>query len=96
MDVLVTYDIDTTTKSGARRLAKVAHVCESFGTRVQDSVFECQLSPIALQRLIDALRSKIDTQADSVHIYRFEGSLAAGRISLGRTIEHELGDAWIV
>jgi len=34
MDVLVTYDIDTHTRDGEARLARVAKVCERYGTRV--------------------------------------------------------------
>ncbi|HLH69935.1 MAG TPA: CRISPR-associated endonuclease Cas2 [Candidatus Dormibacteraeota bacterium] len=96
MDVLITYDIDTTTPAGARRLQRVAHLCESYGQRVQDSVFECRLSAAALQRLIVELGSRIDVRFDSVNLYRFEGSLAAARTSLGRHVEHELGRPWVL
>ncbi len=96
MDLLVTYDIDTTTPAGVRRLLRVAQVCESYGQRVQDSVFECRLSPAALQRLMVELRSIIVVETDSANLYRFEGSLAAARISLGRRVEHELGRPWIL
>lgn len=95
MDVLVTYDIDTGNQEGIKRLLRVAHVCESYGQRVQDSVFECRLSSSALQRLIVDLRSRIDIRLDSVNLYRFEGSMAAARTCLGRGIEHELGWPWI-
>ena len=43
MFVLVTYDVSTTLKAGQRRLRRVARACEDFGTRVQKSVFECQV-----------------------------------------------------
>jgi CRISPR-associated protein Cas2 len=95
MDVLITYDIETVTLEGVRRLARVAHICESYGQRVQDSVFECRLSPAALQRLVVELRSALDVTADSANLYRFDGSLVAARISLGRRPEHELGRPWI-
>ncbi|MHB8245554.1 MAG: CRISPR-associated endonuclease Cas2 [Acidimicrobiales bacterium] len=64
MDVLLTYDIDTTTRAGARRLARVAKVCEGFGVRVQLSVFECRLSPAALVRLTGELAEIIDPKTD--------------------------------
>lgn len=41
MMVIVSYDVSTTTKDGRRRLRKVARICEDFGQRVQNSVFEC-------------------------------------------------------
>ncbi len=41
MLVLVTYDVNTETAAGRRRLRKVAKVCVDYGQRVQNSVFEC-------------------------------------------------------
>ena len=45
MMVLVTYDVDTTTPAGKRRLRHVAKICENHGQRVQFSVFECLVDP---------------------------------------------------
>lgn len=96
MDVLVTYDVETTTKAGVRRLGRVARTCERYGVRVQDSVFECRLSPTRLQRLIVDLRAEISPREDSVHLYRFPGALRAVRHSLGRVVDHHPGEAWIL
>lgn len=41
MYILVTYDVDTTSKEGARRLRCVTKACLDYGQRVQNSVFEC-------------------------------------------------------
>ncbi len=49
IDVLVTYDMDTTTKAGRSRLRKVAQVCKNFGQRVQFSVFELSVSLAQLE-----------------------------------------------
>ena len=43
MFILVCYDVETLTKEGKRRLRKVAKHCESYGQRVQHSVFECKM-----------------------------------------------------
>jgi CRISPR associated protein Cas2 len=40
MEYLIAYDVDTTTADGQRRLRKIAKVCEGYGHRVQQSVFE--------------------------------------------------------
>ena len=96
MDVLLTYDIETTTRAGARRLARVAKVCEGFGVRVQLSVFECRLSPAALIRLTGELAEIIDPKTDSVHIYRFDGPLADARTSLGRSPHRDPGQHWLL
>lgn len=92
----MTYDIDTTTPEGARRLTRVAHACEAYGLRVQYSVFECRLSAVKLERLMAALDDIIDSNVDSVNFYRFDGSLRAARLSFGRPKGHGLGDPWIV
>jgi CRISPR-associated protein Cas2 len=43
MFVLITYDVNTETAAGKKRLNKIAKKCESYGQRVQNSVFECIL-----------------------------------------------------
>lgn len=96
MDVLVTYDINTQTPEGERRLARVAAVCERYGVRAQYSVFECRLSETGLQRLWMELAEVIDHRMDSVNFYRFPGELAASRETLGRRKSPDLGRPWII
>ncbi|MFO7281722.1 MAG: CRISPR-associated endonuclease Cas2 [Thermoanaerobacterales bacterium] len=96
MDVLVTYDVSTTSPAGERRLARVAAVCERYGTRVQYSVFECRLTSTALERLVGELLDEIDPEVDSVRIYRFPGDLTASCTTLGRPRDRALGDPWII
>jgi CRISPR-associated protein Cas2 len=96
MDVLVTYDIDTTTQAGERRLVRVARICEGFGVRAQYSVFECRLSTVGLARLVVQLEDEIDRATDSINLYRFAGTIPEARISLGRAKSHELGQPWIL
>ena len=45
MMVLITYDVSTESEGGKRRLRRVARQCENFGQRVQNSVFECLVTP---------------------------------------------------
>ena len=45
MYVLVTYDIQTTTPEGRRRLRHTAKACLDYGQRVQFSVFELKVDP---------------------------------------------------
>ena len=45
MLVLVSYDVETSSEGGARRLRRVARACRDYGQRVQFSVFECELEP---------------------------------------------------
>lgn len=46
MMVLITYDVNTTTAEGRKRLRKVAQHCMNYGQRVQNSVFECLLEAL--------------------------------------------------
>ena len=43
MLVLITYDVNTETEAGKRRLRKVAKQCVNYERRVQNSVFECEM-----------------------------------------------------
>ena len=69
MYILVTYDVDTTDKSGQRRLRRVAKVCLDYGQRVQNSVFECELTEVQLCILKDRIKEIIDNSLDSIRIY---------------------------
>jgi len=73
MMVLITYDVKTETAEGRTRLRKVAKVCENFGQRVQNSVFECLLDPVQWTILRNALIEVIDQKEDSLRFY-FLGS----------------------
>lgn len=69
MYILITYDVSTETKEGQRRLRQVARVCENVGQRVQNSVFECELSPAKFVETKAALLKIIDTEQDNLRIY---------------------------
>jgi CRISPR-associated protein Cas2 len=68
MMVVVSYDVSKD-ENGARRLRKVAKTCESFGQRVQYSVFECLIEPQQLTALKHRLRLLIDDELDSLRFY---------------------------
>jgi CRISPR-associated protein Cas2 len=73
MFVLVTYDVATTTREGRKRLRQVAKACVSFGQRVQNSVFECQIDPTQFARLKLQLLDIYKAEEDSLRFY-FLGS----------------------
>lgn len=70
MFLVVTYDVNTTQPDGARRLRSVAKICERYGMRVQNSVFEVLVDGAQLVVLKEALKNAIDMQQDSVRFYR--------------------------
>lgn len=69
MFVLITYDVNITTKDGAKRLRNVAKECVNHGKRVQNSVFECLLTEAQFIKLKSCLESMIDQKQDSVRFY---------------------------
>lgn len=74
MMLVVTYDVNTTEAAGAKRLRKVAKVCERYGVRVQNSVFEVLVDAAELVVLKSALSDIIDKRNDSVRFYRLGNS----------------------
>jgi len=73
MMVLVTYDVNTETKEGKKRLRHVAKACQNVGQRVQKSVFECLVDPAQWTALKIKLLDLIDHETDSLRFY-FLGS----------------------
>lgn len=69
MLVLVTYDVSTETAAGKARLRRVAKQCVNYGTRVQNSVFECIVDNAQMIRLKSILTSIIDENVDSLRFY---------------------------
>ncbi len=69
MLVLVTYDVNTETGAGRKRLRKVAKECERYGQRVQNSVFECVLDAGQCKILKSTLVDIIDEDKDSLRFY---------------------------
>ena len=80
MLVLITYDVNTTTSAGRRRLRMVAKKCVAHGTRVQNSVFECVLDNSQYKLLKHELEQLIDTSCDSLRFYtlgnNYQGKVA--------------------
>ena len=70
MDILVTYDVNTETKEGRRRLRKVAEACKDYGQRVQYSVFECRVNEMQYETFQARLLKIINPNTDSIRFYR--------------------------
>lgn len=85
--LIVSYDIPSN-----RRRYKVMKTLEGFGTRVQYSVFECNLKPREIDELRRRLRKLIAESEDSIRFY-FIGAEDVKRIErLGdtRTVEERI------
>lgn len=69
MLILITYDVNTQTTAGRKRLRKVAKQCVNYGQRVQNSVFECQLDSTQYRQVKAILEKIIDKEIDSLRFY---------------------------
>lgn len=69
MLILITYDVNTESPSGANRLRRVAKECTNYGHRVQNSVFECQVNNAEYRKVKFILLQIIDSQRDSIRFY---------------------------
>ncbi|MCM3005892.1 CRISPR-associated endonuclease Cas2 [Priestia koreensis] len=70
MLVLITYDVSVISEGGQRRLRKVAKICQKYGQRVQNSVFECVINTTQFAQLQMELLANIDEDSDSLRFYR--------------------------
>lgn len=70
MVILVTYDVNIVQDNGAKRLRKVAKLCERYGIRVQNSVFEVSVSSADFVVLKAELLRTIDVEKDSIRFYK--------------------------
>ncbi len=96
MFVLITYDVSTITPSGKTRLRKVAKVCEDYGQRVQNSVFECVVDSLTLQKLKDKINKIIDKKEDSVRYYNL-GKHGANKVEhIGVKTSFDVEDVLII
>ena len=96
MYILVTYDVDTTDKSGQRRLRRVAKACLDYGQRVQKSVFECELTEAQLCILKERIKEIIDHSLDSIRFYHLSKNENRRVDVMGIETAFDVNDAIIV
>ena len=96
MYILVTYDVDTTDKSGQRRLRRVAKACLDYGQRVQNSVFECELTEVQFCILKERIDEIIDHSLDSIRFYHLNRSENRRVEVMGVETAFNLNDAIII
>ena len=94
MLILVTYDVDTTSPEGQRRLRRVAKECMNYGQRVQNSVFECVVDLTQFTQLKMNLKGIISEDIDSIRFYRlgknYETKVETLGVKKGVNIQGEL------
>ena len=92
MLVLVTYDVNTSSAAGQKRLRKVAKLCERYGLRVQNSVFEVLVDAAQLAVLKSEISVAIDHGQDSVRFYRLGNNHQNRITSMGRVGPVQTGE----
>lgn len=90
MLVLITYDVNTTTSAGKRRLRTVAKTCVAHGTRVQNSVFECVLDNSQYKLLKHELEQIIDASCDSLRFYTLGNHYQSKVVHVGAKATYEI------
>lgn len=96
MYILVTYDVDTTSREGARRLRCVAKACMDYGQRVQNSVFECEVTDAQYCLLKERIKNIIDMSLDSIRFYLLSKSESRRVEVIGVETAYKVNEALII
>ncbi len=96
MMLVVTYDVNTESAEGAKRLRSIAKICERYGVRVQNSVFEVLVDGAQLAVLREQILKTIDIEQDSVRFYRLGNNYQNRIEKVGRTAVVEVGKELIL
>ena len=89
MLVVITYDVNTETPEGKKRLRQIAKQCVNYGQRVQNSVFECLVDAAQCRALQAKLLSIMDESADSLRFYYLGNSYASKIQHFGQKSSYE-------
>ena len=96
MYILVTYDVDTINEIGQKRLRRVARICKDYGQRVQNSVFECEVTEAQYVKLKDALSAVMDKSLDSIRFYHLNKNENRRVVTIGKETSYNVNDALIL
>ncbi len=97
MLVLITYDVNTQTSEGRKRLRKVAKQCQNYGQRVQNSVFECVLPDLTKLRQVRLiLEGIIDKDKDSLRFYNLGNNYKSKVDHIGIKESYDVEDVLIM
>lgn len=89
MLVLITYDVNTETADGRKRLTNIAQICCNYGQRVQNSVFECDLDASQMVIVKEQLLSIINEERDSIRIYNLGNKYSSKTEQYGKNKSYD-------
>jgi len=81
--IVAAYDIAISSPGGTKRLAQVAKLCERYGQRVQNSVFECVIDTMQFKQLQNEMLAIIHQDVDSVRYYNLGNHYESKVIHVG-------------
>ncbi|MDD4503404.1 MAG: CRISPR-associated endonuclease Cas2 [Clostridiaceae bacterium] len=96
MLVLITYDVNTETPLGRKRLRQVAKQCMNYGQRVQNSVFECVLDAAKCREVQHKLEQIIDKDKDSLRFYYLGNNYKSKIVHIGAKESFNVEDTLII
>lgn len=96
MLVLITYDVNTETPLGRKRLRLVAKQCKNYGQRVQNSVFECVLDAAKCREVQHKLEQIIDKDKDSLRFYFLGNNYQSKVVHIGTKTSFDVEDTLII
>jgi len=96
MLVLITYDVNTETPEGRKRLRQVSKMCQNYGQRVQNSVFECEVDTGQLLKIKDRLVRLINTEKDSLRFYNLGNNSRSKIEHFGAKLSFDVSEPLIV
>lgn len=96
MYILITYDVDTVSEMGQKRLRQVARICKDYGQRVQNSVFECEVTEVQYIKLKDALATVMDKSLDSIRFYTLNRNDNKRVFVIGKETSYNVNDVIIL
>ena len=96
MYILVCYDVDTVSEKGQRRLRRVARICKNYGQRVQNSVFECEVTESQFILLKENLREIIDEKLDNIRFYHLNKNKIHGVETIGKETAYDFNGSFVL
>lgn len=83
MYILIVYDVNINSETGAKRLRRLAKFCQNYGQRVQNSVFECKIESYMLPQIQKTIENIIDMKKDNIRIYQLGKEVNKKIITIG-------------
>jgi len=96
MLVLITYDVNTETPLGRKRLRQVAKQCVNYGQRVQNSVFECVMDAAKCREVQHKLEQIINKDKDSLRFYYLGNNYKSKIVHIGAKESFDVEDIIII